>query len=240
MKGVSVVTLVHNEAEVIEGVIRGIHKSIISKMPDSEIIVCEDGSTDGTKEILVKLRKDIPFQLYMGSERKGYTRALRDALSLAKGEFIFFTDSDAQHNPEDFWKLSEKIADHDLVTGYKLDRKDGLFRSVISKSMNTIIGILFGLWIRDINCGFKLFRRELIDEILKEKWFFPDCIMTELVIRIHKMRGRIIEVPVEHRARLGVSRSLPFSRLPKSSLGVLSNLIKLKLSIKQGSKKTYA
>lgn len=89
MKQISLVILVYNEAEIIEKVINDFYNSVINKIPGSEFIVAEDGSTDGTKEILQRICQSIPIRLVCGDERKGYTRAMRDAFGLPENDLIF-------------------------------------------------------------------------------------------------------------------------------------------------------
>ena len=124
----SIVLPVYNEAEIIETVVRDFYEKVIKKYPNSELIVAEDGSTDGTKEILVRIEKEIPMRLVMGKKRKGYRKGVTDALLLAQGDYVFFCDTDNTHDPSDVFKLLEKIEDNDLVTGVKLNRSDPAYR----------------------------------------------------------------------------------------------------------------
>ena len=144
-KSVSVVLPVYNEAEIIEEVIREYYDEIIRKYPNSEFIIAEDGSNDGTKEILTELSKEIPMRLVMGPERKGYLHGVRDALLLAKNETVFFSDSDGQHDPRDFWKLLKKIENYDLVCGMRVKRHDPLSRKILTRFYNRLIWFFFSI-----------------------------------------------------------------------------------------------
>ena len=173
---VSILILVYNEAESIRKVIEEIQAKVSSKLTDCEFIVAEDGSTDGTKEMLNEIAKNIPIRLVSGKVRKGYTKALIDGMKLARNEIIFFSDSDGQHDPDDFWKLLEKIDEYDLVIGRKVDRVDPAYRVLISRVFNFIIGMMFGVWLHDINCGFRLLRKKVAEDVLSKGLNFKYCV----------------------------------------------------------------
>ncbi len=228
----TVLTLVHNEAGAIEGVVKEIHEKILSRLPDSNLVVVEDGSTDGTKEILSRLRDELHFTLLMETGKQGYTSALRRALSAARdqSDFVFFTDSDGQHDQADFWILKDLIAESDLVIGVKEHREDSWFRNFISRAMNRVlVPVLFGDKLRDINCGFRLMRRGVVEFWLKENWFFRDCIFAELTLRAQRAGFRIAEIPVRHSIRrFGTSSGLPGRRMPLILLRIVKNFFKLR------------
>ncbi|MBI4335525.1 MAG: glycosyltransferase family 2 protein [Candidatus Omnitrophica bacterium] len=235
-KSVSIVLPVHNEREGIEEVVRAIYRNVYSKLNDAEFIVAEDGSTDGTKEALEKLAKELPLKLVASNERKGYARAVKDALGLATKEVVFFLDSDGQHKESDFWKLLPFIEDFDIVTGYKCPRSDPAFRLFISRVMNTLIFFTFGAFFRDINSGFKLFRREAIKALLS-KYEGMDFISTEFLIKAVLLNLQVAEVPVLHYERqFGESRGLPASKLPAKISKLLFDLLKLRLRLLFGGR----
>lgn len=230
-KSVSIVLPVHNEKEGIESVIRSIYKNVYSKLKDAEFIVAEDGSTDGTKEVLEKVAKELPIRLVTSNERKGYSKAVWDALLLATKEVVFFLDSDGQHKESDFWKLLPFIKDFDIVTGYKCPRSDSAFRMFISRVMNAIIFFMFGVFFRDINSGFKLFRKPALD-ILLSKYEGLDFISTELLIKAFLLKMKVAEVPVLHYERkFGKSRGLPTSKLPAKITKLSFDLLKIRLRL---------
>lgn len=212
---ISLVIPVYNEVDIIERVIRNYYEEVISKIPGSEFIVAEDGSTDGTKELLKRIAQELPITLISGDKRKGYAKAVWGALKLAKNDILFFSDSDGQHSPGDFWKLITFIEDFDLISGYKFPRHDSLMRRFMSYAMNSIIWLLFGIKMRDINCGFRVMRKKVIDGILQEH-IISDFISTEFIIRVHHKGYKIAEVPVRHYTRpYGDSRWLATKKLPK-------------------------
>lgn len=228
----SVVLPVYNEADIIENVIKSYYREIIKKFPNSELVIAEDGSTDGTKQILKKMKIKIPIKLSLGSKKKGYLRACRNALESANGELIFFSDSDGQHNPKDFWNLYKKIEEYDIVMGSKSNRKDPFYRKVLSKMYNISVLILFGKYFPDINCGFKLMKREIAENVIKNIKYLKYGFSTELVIRANKMGYKITDVPVRHIARkYGKAEQFAPSKLPKVLYEQLLGLAKLKLEL---------
>jgi glycosyltransferase involved in cell wall biosynthesis len=94
-----------NEAETIEAEVLSFHRAIVARLPGSEFIVAEDGSRDRTPQILKALAARIGIIHLTSAERKGYKRALLDAVLAARNPYIFFSDSGGKHNPEEFWKL---------------------------------------------------------------------------------------------------------------------------------------
>lgn len=224
---VSIVLPVHNEKDVIEEVIAAIYKNVYSKLDDAEFIVAEDGSTDGTKEVLERLAGKYPIRLVIGGQRKGYSRAVKDALSLATKDIVFFLDSDGQHKESDFWKLLPFIEDFDVVSGYKYPRLDTPLRLFISRVMNALIFFMFGCFFRDINSGFKLFRKPALAELLS-KYEGLDFISAELLIKAVLLKMKTAEVPVLHYERkFGESRGLPASNLPQKISKLLLDLTRI-------------
>lgn len=221
-KSVSLIILVHQEAEVIERVVAGYYDAVIAKIPGSEFIVCEDGSTDGTKDILKRIEGRYHLTLHMGNVRKGYTRAKRDAFAMAKNPVIFFSDSDGQHNPEDFWKLYRMLDKYDMVIGWKQNRKDGLTRLFITKGYNLLIGLYFGIWLHDIDCGFRVMKKEVVDYLLTKPWRMAYCVSSELAVKARYAGFRVGETKVSHfRRQSGSSRALPFLKIPGIIVGII-------------------
>ncbi len=228
----TVLTLVHNEAWVIESVIREIYGKILFRLPNAELLVVEDGSTDGTRDILARLREELGFTLLTEPGKQGYTAALRRALSAARERdgFIFFTDSDGQHDQADFWRLKDLIGEADLVIGVKEHRQDSWFRNTISHVMNRIlVPWFFKIRLQDINCGFRVMRREVAEFLLGEEWLFRDCVFSELTLRAVRAGFRIAETPVRHSIRRsGTSSGLPTKKMPVILSRIIKNFLKLR------------
>ena len=229
VKPISLIILVHQEAESIEQVIKEFYEKVTSRIPGSEFIVCEDGSTDGTKEILSRIKDTYHLTLDMHAGKRGYTNAMRDGLKAAKNSVIFFSDSDGQHDPQDFWKMHEKLSDYDMVVGWKKDRKDALYRLVLTRVLNTLIGWYFNVRLHDTNCGFRLMSKGGVDFLLAQDWRLQYCNNSELTIKTVFGGFNVTEVPVSHfERRYGVSRGLPVKKLPHIIIHILKNFPKIK------------
>lgn len=224
MPSVSIVMLVYNEAEIIERVIREYYQEVLVKLPDAEFIVAEDGSRDGTKEILNRLAKELNLCLVSGDARKGYVKAYADSIRLPQKDYIFFTDSSGKHFPSDFWSMYPLSEQYDVISGYKVKRKDPFYRVVMTRVFNDVVNLYFGTHFKDIDSGFKLIRRDAMLDILRDKWICTDLISFENMVRLAYRGYTIKEVPVRHRQREnGESRGLPAKKIPKVIQMVLSN-----------------
>lgn len=233
-KPISLILLIHQEADVIERVIEDFYTKVTSKIPGSEFIVCEDGSTDGTKEILTRMKKNFHLTLHISSVKRGYTRAMKEAFQLAKNPIIFFSDSDGQHDPNDFWKLLPVLTGADMVIGWKKNRKDSILRLFLARVFNIIIGVVFGVRMHDIDCGFRILRKEVVDFLLLQPWRLTHCVAAELTVKARERGFRIAEVPITHFPReFGESRGLPTKKLPRIIFYILLGFVQIKKDIRR-------
>lgn len=226
---------VYNEGRGIANTIRNYHKIISSKIP-CDIVICEDGSTDNTKEILKKLQEDLPIKLYLGEERKGYQRAARDALSVAQTPLIFMVDSDGQYVPEDFLNGIQFIQDYDIVIGRRMRSKEHIHRRVLRSGFNFLLRPLFNLPIHDIDCGYKIIKKEVIDTVLPNvSGYLPYSFNAEFMIIAYCMGFKIKEFEISHLEReFGETSVYPISKLPKIITLQLMGLLKLKIALSIG------
>lgn len=230
---VSVVLLAFNEAEVIETVVRDFYDKVVAKIPGSELIVAEDGSTDATPEILARLDAELPaMRLERQKERRGYVNAFKTAMGFAKQEIIVFCDSSGKHDPADVWKMIPMMREHELVMGYKVDRADPFYRIALARVFNFLVNFYFGVKFKDIDCPLRLFNRTAFLDVARQNWRERALINFELTLRFHYRGYRIAQVPVSHRAReFGESRGLPPKKIPKVIKNVLLNFKGLKAEI---------
>ena len=231
---VSVVVVAFNEASVIEDVVRGFMEEVVDKCPGSELIVAEDGSSDGTDRILRDIAPSYPsMRLLQGAERKGYLKAYMDAMSAAKNDLILFCDASGKHDPADFWRMLPLTAKHDMVVGYKEDRRDPIYRTVMSRVFNWMVRTYFGVHLHDVNCPLRLMRRSAYEASVPNPWLLKDLTNFELSIRMVYKGFDVIEIPIRHFARKeGPSRGLPFRTIPKVVWRTLRNFRQLKREAK--------
>lgn len=222
---------VYNEAQSIERVLRELHHKVVSRAGNVELVVAEDGSTDETPRILERLEPELGLQLVSGRERKGYTRAVKDALALASRPWIFFTDADGQHEPDDLFRMAEvaELQGADIVTGVKMPRHDPWPRLLLSRGLRIANRALLGASFRDANCGFRLMRRSVVAEVLPQVNKLPLFINTEILLRARAGGHKVVEMSVHHYPRSdGGSRGLPPARIPAEVARLLRGLLELK------------
>jgi len=234
LQELSIVLPVFNEAPSIESVLRELHAKVASKLADVEFVVAEDGSTDGTPEILARVAPELGIRLVSSRERKGYSRAVKDALALASKPWIFFSDSDGQHEPEDVFRMAE-LAERtgaDIVAGVKTPRRDPWPRLALSRGLRAANRVILGAKFKDVNCGFRLMRRSVIEEMLPHANKLSLFVNTELQLRAWAAGYRVEELPVRHYERAeGGSRGLPANRVPAEVAKLLSGLLALRAEL---------
>jgi glycosyltransferase involved in cell wall biosynthesis len=225
---VSVIITVYNEARTIDNEILNIHNEILSKLPGSELIVAEDGSTDGTKEIISRYVRDFGVIHSGGVQRKGYANALKDAMKMARNPYIFFSDTGGKFYFSDFWKLYSVRDKCSLVIGVRTKRFDQLYRRFLTTAYNFLLKRYFKVYLKDADSGFRIYSKDLVDKICNEEWINTFLIGSEMTLRTIFSGGSINYIAVAYKQRQGVSKGLPPQKIFESSISVLKNFPKLK------------
>jgi glycosyltransferase involved in cell wall biosynthesis len=197
---ISVFSPCYNEEKNIEKLLTSMLDFLPKISSDYEIIIVDDGSTDSTAEIARQFGLKHP-QVKVVSHvmNKGYGAALRTGFENSSKDFIFFTDSDNQFDISEMTKLLPYIRNYDIVTGFRIKRQDNIIRKINEFGFNRLIRILFGLKVKDLNCAFKIYKKEVIKSIpLKSTLAF---INSEILIRAKKKGFTIKEVGVKHYPR---------------------------------------
>lgn len=237
----SVVLLAHNEAETIGHVIREFMEVVVLKNPQSELIVAEDGSTDGTKRILLELSREYSQLMWdEGQERRGYVVAFKEAMNIPGNELIVFCDASGKHKAKDVFQLLDALGGADLVVGKKIQRKDPIYRTAISWIFNRLVNVIFSVKFSDIDCPLRLFRKSAFADVAGTQWRERHLVNFEMVIRFIYKGYQVVEVPVSHLPRkAGTSRGLPLKKIPGVILSVLKAIPLIYLDVtKPGFKKT--
>jgi len=235
-KSISVVIPAYNEEENIQEAIIAINNYLKPRFKDYEILIVSEGSTDGTDKIVKELAVDIKnIRLLSNPNNFGFGGALKTGLTSAKKELIFYTDADMQFDINELDKLLPMIERYDIVTGFKMKRNDPLMRAWMSWLYNATMRILFGLKLKDINCAFKLYKREVIEKVDFLPNLTQGVVNAEVYASALKKGFTIGEVGVRHFARQkgnanaevgGRGKIIAFVR-PKIVLEFLKDTIKL-------------
>lgn len=226
---VSILMPVCNEADVIEGVINEWIHEVLDKLPPGSEMVLDDCSNDGTERILADIARHHPQVRVEFNPRDGFFNSAMRLYRLAKCPMVFFTDSDGQYVPAEFWKVAEYIDANDMVHGVKVARKDPLYRVTASAVYNGLVQLLFGSKCEDVNSAFRLIRRPLLEAVLGQVHRLRMLPNSEIYIRAEAMGFRIRNVPVSHRAReFGKSRSLPWRRFVMECFRAFSGIVALR------------
>ncbi|HUD09749.1 MAG TPA: glycosyltransferase family 2 protein [Patescibacteria group bacterium] len=191
-----------NEQENIESVIKKA-TAVLEKVADKwEIIMVDDGSADKTLEIAKELVKQSPrLSVVSHVKNRGYGAALKSGFAAAKYDLVVFNDGDGQFDFSEITKFLERVENADMVIGYRKKRLDNPFRHILMNMLKVWDLVLFGFKFKDIDCGFKLFKKEALDKIqpLKSE---GAMITTEILARAKKVHLKIAQVEVNHYPRI--------------------------------------
>lgn len=190
---------------------------------DIEVIIVDDGSTDGSASKLEKLKKKYPIQIITHKKTLGYGAALIDGFKNARKDWVFYTDGDGQYDPSELPKLAEKITDSvAVINGYKLNRSDPLIRRLIGDLYNFVLHHIFPLPIYDIDCDFRLIKRSILQKI--DLKYNSATICLELVLKLANAKASFAQAGVHHYKRLyGSTKFFNF----KSIFGTLKDNLRL-------------
>lgn len=198
VRSVSVVFPCYNDAPTIGGLIDDAHATLSPLVDEIEVVVVDDGSSDGSGPLLDRLAADRPWLRVIHHERNGgYGSALISGFAAARHDWIFYTDGDAQYDVREAADLLPLATDDvDIVQGYKIGRGDSWYRKVIGRTYHHAVRLLFGLHVRDTDCDFRLFRRRLFsDRPLRST---SGVICVEMMFRFERAGARFVEAPVHH------------------------------------------
>lgn len=208
----SVAAPCYNEMEGIEAVVAE-WDAVLARHPETtEIVLCNDGSTDRTAEVLDRLRARVPrLRVVHNAVNGGYGRALSSAIAATRGEYVATIDSDGQFDLADAFTLLDELrrTGVDCMTGYRLGKKDSAFRVLADRAMNLIVRVLFRVPLRDTNCAIKVARGDVLRGLRIEARGYPTP--TEICVRLAARGHRLGEAGVTHRERTaGASKLHPW------------------------------
>lgn len=212
MNRISVIAPVYNEKDNITRFIEKVEESLKKEFSSYEIILIDDGSTDGSREILDKeAAKNGHVKVYHFTKNNGQTAALAAGFKVATGNLVVTMDSDLQTTPEDIYTLLPYLENYDMVNGKRETREDGFKRKLSSLVGNGVRNFITKDNIQDTGCPLKLFKKEVVDS------FYLYEGMHRFLPTLAKINGfKVIEVPVRHYDReFGTSKYGVWNRLFK-------------------------
>jgi glycosyltransferase involved in cell wall biosynthesis len=207
----------YNDAGTIASLVLIAHMTARELTDDYEIIVVDDGSPDHTGQLLDEMAGLFPWlRVVHHDKNRGYGGALRTGFQTAAKSLIFYTDGDAQYDPRELVRLYEALAPGvDFVNGYKIGRSDPPHRIVIGRLYHSFVRLVFGLRLRDVDCDFRLMRREVFRKVVLTRSSGVICV--ELMKKVQDHGYRLAEVPVHHFHRTyGKSQFFNFPRVART------------------------
>jgi glycosyltransferase involved in cell wall biosynthesis len=221
LSSVSVFFPCYNDAESIRKLALTADATLKQITTDPEIIVVDDGSSDNSVEVLRSLEAEIPyFRFIEHPQNRGYGAALTTGFKAATRDYVFYTDGDGQYDPSELLLLvAEMRPGIDVVNGYKRTRQDPWYRLLVGSLYQQMARTMFSLPIRDVDCDFRLLRREALRDIELESKDGAICV--ELVRKLSDSGQNMTEVPVTHFARaFGTSQFFRPRRIARAAVGV--------------------
>ncbi|OAI40713.1 hypothetical protein AYO40_04470 [Planctomycetaceae bacterium SCGC AG-212-D15] len=190
----------YNEKDNIEDTLDAACCILPEFVEQFEVVVVDDGSGDGTGDIVEKYAERAPqVRLVRHDRNRGYGAAVTSALRASRGELVAFTDSDGQFSLLDLPLLLAKIDEHDVVLGYRYNRADSRMRLFNAWGWSWVIRLALGVRIKDLDCAFKLFRRDVLDRLKLTST--GATINAEMMAQCMRGGARMVEIPVNHYPR---------------------------------------
>lgn len=220
----------YNEEGTVETLTRDAVRVAGEITRDFEVIIVNDGSKDRTAEIADRLADQIEqVRVIHHKVNGGYGAALQSGFKAATKELVFYTDGDGQFDIEELPKLFELIDQCDIVSGFRIKRQEGMLRKLNAFCWGSLVCILFNMKVRDIDCAFKLYKREVFDNI--EMHSTGALIDSEILARATKKGYVIKQIGVSHYPRItGTSTGAKLSVIVRA----FKELFRLRKEIMKG------
>jgi glycosyltransferase involved in cell wall biosynthesis len=192
----------YNEEQNLPAMIADVVAVMRARCADFEVVVANDGSKDRTGAVLDELALQYPeLKPVHHAVNQGYGGAAYTAITHATKDAILFTDSDRQFVLTEIDRLWPRLAEAEMVVGYRAPRRDPPLRVLFGWGWSALVTLLFGYTARDVDCAFKLFRRQLFEAVGPRIQARGATFSAEWLVRAKRAGFRIVEVPVSHLPR---------------------------------------
>jgi glycosyltransferase involved in cell wall biosynthesis len=201
---ISVFFPAYNEEKNLETTVNKAITVLRSHFARWEVVIVDDGSTDGTAAAADRLARENPaVKVVTHPQNRGYGAAFRSGVYHCRLPWIAFTDADGQFNFAEITHFLKKQEETkaDLVIGYYLKRAVPFYRKLNSFLWQLVVFLFFGLKVRDIDCGFKLFSKKVVETIPPLESERGAFVSTEFLVKAKKMGFRLVEIGVTHYPR---------------------------------------
>jgi glycosyltransferase involved in cell wall biosynthesis len=208
MSSISLVLPAYNEADNIAPMVAEAVPALETNAEDYEILVVDDGSADDTAAVTREVMEtNSHVQLIQHEVNLGFGAAVFSGFVHAEKEWIFYTDADRQFVLSELERFVPFMDKADLIAGYRAPRRDPFLRVFYGKGWSALCTLLFGYTVRDVDCGFKLLRREIIQELAPQISSRGATFSIEWLARAKRAGYRFVELPVTHRPRVAGSQT---------------------------------
>lgn len=230
----------YNEEANIEETIKNWHLVVEKIAHDSRLVIFNDGSKDDTYNIMLRLRDKYPLFIPIDKPNSGHGATCIYAYNYcinANADYIFQTDSDGQTNPEEFWQFWEKRNEYDFVIGFRNKRQDGFSRIVVSRTLKSLVWLIFGENVSDPNTPFRLMCTKKLRPILGNipgDFFLSNVVISMFVV---KRKERYLWLPISFQPRQGGTNSINLKRIVKIGFNAIGDFYSIK-KMTSNSKRT--
>lgn len=230
MKDISVIFPVYNESETIETVLKE-WKDMLDKSDIAyDLVVCEDGSKDGTTELLQQIQHNYNLVLNQKKTRRGYGGAVIDGIQESNSHYCLCVDSDGQCDPNDFMAFWEKKENADVLIGWRQERADTVQRKLFSGCFKLFFTLLFGSSVHDPSAPYVLFKKRNILPLIPYLRFLREGFWWGFIAACKKKNLTLSELPMHHRKRLkGDTQVYKPKEIPRIAFTNILGLIKLRM-----------
>ena len=200
LSSLSLVIPAYNDEQTIGRLLSDASRLLPSICDSFEIVVCNDGSSDGTLQVIKDMAAEDPnSHLINHPTNKGFGATIRELYLAGRNDYIFSLPGDYQYAPKELLTMVKGLVENDFVIGWRVNRNDPPRRKMQSMVYNLMLRTFYGNRNKDVN-SIKLFRRDILDNIeLRSESPFVDA---ELCIRAAKAGYKVIEIPIEHLPRM--------------------------------------